>query len=256
MTKVILSGSASHMGKEVISFCENSCDIQIVAGISRNPDSSLPFPVYSDINEYKGEADVMVDFSNPLKLEMILDFAESRKIPLVLCTTGYSKADEEKIAATAEKVAVLKSSNMSLGVNLMLKLCKNAASVLGADYDIEIVEKHHRRKIDSPSGTAIMLADKISESLSDEAEYIYDRHSRRAARGKNEIGIQSLRGGNIVGEHSVIFCGDEEILELKHSALSRRVFARGAIEAAKFISSVTKPGLYNMDDLISNKIGL
>lgn len=256
MTKVILSGSASHMGKEVISLCENSCDIQIVAGISRNADSSLPFPVYSDIDDFDGEADVIVDFSHPLKLEMLLDFAQSRNIPLVLCTTGYSKADEEKIVAASERLAIIKSSNMSLGINLMLKLCKNAASVLGADFDIEILEKHHRRKIDSPSGTAIMLADKIAESLSADTEYAYDRHSRRAARAGNEIGIQSLRGGNIVGEHSVLFCGDEEILELKHSALSRRVFARGAIEAAKFISSNLKPGLYNMDDLISKKIGL
>lgn len=255
MTKVILSGSASHMGKEVISLCENSCDIQIVAGISRNADSSLPFPVYPDINDFNKEADVIVDFSHPLKLDMLLTYAQSTKLPLVLCTTGYSKDDAEKIVKAAEKLAILKSSNMSLGVNLMLKLCKNAASVLGADYDIEIIEKHHRRKIDSPSGTAIMLADKIAESLSGDTEYVYDRHSKRAARGKNEIGIQSLRGGNIVGEHSVIFCGDEEILEIKHNALSRRVFARGAIEAAKFVSSDLKPGLYTMDDLITNKIG-
>ena len=243
------------MGKEVISFCENSCDVKIVAGISRSHDSALPFPVYSNIGDFDGEADVIVDFSHPLKLDMILSFALSRNLPLVLCTTGYSKTDEDKIFNAAEKLAILKSSNMSLGINLMLKLCKNAASVLGEDYDIEIIEKHHRRKVDSPSGTAIMLADKIAENLSGNTEYVYDRHSKRVARCKNEIGIQSLRGGNIVGEHSVIYCGDEELLEIKHSALSRRVFVRGAIAAANFVVSATGPGLYSMDDLISEKIG-
>lgn len=254
MIKIILSGSSSHMGRELIILCESLDGIQIAAGISRQSDLVLPFPAYSDINDFNGNADVIIDFSHPLKLEMLLAFAKAKKLPLVLCTTGYDKSDEEKILEASKEIAILKSSNMSLGINLMLKLCKNAVSVLGADYDIEIIEKHHRRKIDAPSGTALMLADKISESFSDKPDYVCDRHSRRTARSKNEIGIQSLRGGNIVGEHSVIFCGDEEIVELRHSALSRRVFAHGAVEAAKFLCSVKKPGLYCMDDLISNKI--
>lgn len=205
--------------------------------------------------ESETKADVIIDFSNPALLDDILEYAVKYNTPCVICTTGFSADEIDKINKTSEKVAVFRSGNMSLGINLLIELSKEAAKLLGNEFDIEIIEKHHNQKLDAPSGTALMLADGISEVLEEEPQYVYDRHSYRKKRAKNEIGIHAVRGGTIVGEHEVIFAGHDEVVSLTHQAQSREVFAVGAVNAAIYLAS-QGAGMYNMSNLLSSKLGL
>lgn len=254
MTKIIISGYNGKMGKMIDQICEEKKDVQVVAGFDVVARSGGSIPVYSDFRDFTGEADVVVDFSNPAALDNLLAFCTDRHIPCVFCTTGYSAEQLVQISHASETVPCFRSGNMSLGINLLTALVKKAASVLGDDFDVEIIEKHHNTKLDAPSGTALMLADAASAGLPHESEYVYDRHSTRQKRGHNEIGISSIRGGNIVGEHEVIFAGQDEVIEFKHSATSRCVFAKGAVAAAIYISNVKTPGMYDMNDVLSEKL--
>lgn len=250
MPRIIVSGCNGHMGQTVVSICAQKDDMEIVAGFNRTPVKKNDFPVYADPMEYAGPADVIVDFSNPDSLDGLLNYATKRRIPIVLCTTGYSEDQTAAIKAASEKTPVFRSGNMSLGINLLMGLVKKAAAVLGEGFDVEILEKHHKRKVDAPSGTAIMLADAAASVLPYEARYVYDRQSVRHKRERNEIGISSIRGGSIVGEHEVIFAGPDELVTLSHAAQSRDVFAQGAVTAARFMAGIKKPGYYTMDDVL------
>ena len=250
MHKIIISGCNGHMGRVVETLCNADPDVQVVAGFDILGNSDHAFPVLTSPAMFDGEADAVIDFSSPAALSGLLDFAKSRKIPLVLATTGYTPEQVAQIGAAAVEVPIFRSANMSLGINVLLELVKKAANVLGDSYDIEIVERHHRRKVDAPSGTALMIADAAASACGHESEYVFERHSVRQPRDKKEIGISAVRGGTIVGEHEIIFAGHDEVMEIKHTALSRDIFASGAIEAAKFMSSVTAPGLYDMSCLI------
>ncbi len=250
MTKIILCGCNGKMGAAITGIVGERSDCEIVAGVDINTVSMNGYQVYSNIADITETADVIVDFSNPGALDSILEIAVDRNIPAVLCTTGYSEGQISQIKNASEKVAIFHSGNMSLGINLLIALSRRAAQVLGDSFDVEIVEKHHNRKLDAPSGTALMIANAISEELPYDSRYEYDRHSVRRKREKNEIGIHSVRGGTIVGEHEVIFAGHDEIVTISHSAQSRGVFAAGSINAAIYMCG--KPaGLYDMNDVIS-----
>lgn len=250
MLKIILSGCSGKMGKVIAEAVKNDNDCEIICGIDVVKDASLGFPVFSDFNNLP-QADVLIDFSHPSVLNNLLDFATNNKMPTVIATTGFNDAEIDKIKSAAEKIPMFFTFNMSLGVNLLVSLAKKATEILGDAFDIEIIEKHHNQKIDAPSGTAIMLANAINETQNGSMIYEYDRHSKREKRAKNEIGVHSVRGGTIVGEHEVIFAGDNEVVSLKHQAFSKNVFAFGSIKAAKFLAS--KPiGLYDMNDVIKN----
>ena len=250
MRKIIISGCNGHMGRVVAELCEADPSLEIAAGFDVLGTADRDFPVYTSPAQFNSEADAVIDFSSPAALDGLLEFARARKIPLVLATTGYSPEQAAQVGAAACDVPIFRSANMSLGINVLLELVKKAASVLGDSYDIEIVERHHRRKVDAPSGTALMIADAAAQSCGHDTEYIYERRSTRHARDKKEIGISAVRGGTIVGEHEIIFAGHDEIMEIKHTALSREIFAQGAVEAAKFIAGVEKPGLYDMSCLV------
>ena len=251
MPKIIISGCNGRMGQVVTRMCAAKADMEVVAGFDLNAIKLSSFPVYADPMEFYGAADVIIDFSNSASLEALLAYCTRRKIPVVICTTGHSPAQLELIASTSKEVPVFRSGNMSLGINLLTNLLKKAAAVLGSDYDVEIIERHHRTKVDAPSGTAIMLANAVAEALPYKPEYIYERESVRHVRGKNEIGISAIRGGTIVGEHEVIFCGPDEVIEFSHKAYSREVFANGAVAAAKFMAGITEPGMYDMNNVLA-----
>ncbi len=255
MIRVIISGCNGHMGQVVAQICQNDAQVETVAGFNRTPLQKNDFPVYADPMEFTGTADVVIDFSNPANLSSLLRWCTEKRVPIVLCTTGYTPEQLIEIDTAAKKIPVFRSGNMSLGINLLVELVKKAAAVLGGDYDIEIVERHHNRKVDAPSGTALMLADAAAEAVDYDAAYVYDRQSVRKRREKNEIGISAVRGGNIVGEHEIIFAGSQEVLELKHSALSRDVFAEGAVKAAVFMSNIKAPGLYTMKHVLAEVLG-
>ncbi len=247
MVKILLNGCLGKMGQAVEACVKDREDVLISAGVDI-ADGDRAYPVHTCFVDVTEQADVIVDFSNPLVLDDMLSFALENKMPVIICTTGFTEAQIGKIKDTAKVIPVFYSGNMSLGVNVLIELSKMAARVLSGSFDIEILEKHHNQKIDAPSGTAIMIADAISEEKSD-AQYVYDRHAYRKKRDRNEIGIHSVRGGNIVGEHEVIFAGHDEVLSIKHSAQSKGVFAAGAVNAAVFIKD--KPaGLYDMGDLL------
>ncbi len=248
MTNIILCGANGKMGHVIQSVVAGRDDCEIVAGIDINTESN-GFPVYSTFGEIKETADVIIDFSNPALLDSMLAFSEGKKIPVVIATTGYDDKQKKQIEKASEKCAVFFTYNMSMGINLLANLAKKATEVLGSDFDIEIVEKHHNQKIDAPSGTALMLADAICEEIDEPVKYEYDRHSKREKRTKNEIGIHSVRGGTIVGEHEIIFAGRDEIITLSHSARSKEIFAVGAVNAAVFMSGKDS-GMYSMKDLI------
>lgn len=250
MQKMLLSGCNGHMGQSVAAVCAADGGLEIAAGFDRTPVKKNSFPVYADPLEYMGPGDVLVDFSNPANLDGLLAYAVKRSLPLVLCTTGYAPEQLESIAAAAKKIPILRSGNMSLGVNLMLRLVREASAALGGSFDVEIVEAHHNRKVDAPSGTALMLADAAASAMPSPASYVYDRHSVRKKRERSDIGIASIRGGTIVGEHQVIFAGADEVLEIRHSAQSRDIFARGALAAARYMAGVSAPGCYTMDDVL------
>ena len=254
MTRFILSGCNGKMGRVIAACVANRCDCEVVAGFDINTESHGGFPVYANPANCNVEADVLIDFSHPSALAGILAYAKEHRMPAVIATTGLTPEQQEEIKAAAAVIPVFFSANMSLGINLMMQLVKRASAVLGESFDVEIVEKHHRRKVDAPSGTALMLADAAASALPYEAENVFERHSVRQPRRREEIGISSVRGGTIVGEHEVIFAGHDEVFEMKHSALSREVFASGAIAAAKFIATVKAPGMYDMDDLLRDVV--
>lgn len=255
MQKMIISGCCGHMGRVVADVCANDPDVEIAAGIDLLPQPIDGFPVFSTPAACDVEADAVIDFSHPAALGGLLDFCTARKLPIVLATTGYSDEQLAQIDEAAKSIPVFRSANMSLGINVLMDLIRRAASLLGEDFDVEIEERHHRRKLDAPSGTALMLADAAASALPYDAEYVYDRHSVRKPRDKREIGISSLRGGTIVGEHTVIFAGRDEVIEIGHHAASREVFAVGAVKAAKFLAGVTAPGMYDMSHLIGMEKG-
>lgn len=252
MTRIILCGCNGHMGHVVTELAAADTETEIVAGVDLAGESAGTYPVFANIADCKVEADALIDFSSPKALDGILSFCAERQVPVVLCTTGYTEEQMDQIRAAGEQVAVMKSANMSLGVNLLLKLLKSAARTLApAGFDIEIVEKHHNRKVDAPSGTALAMADSINEALDSKYSYQYDRSVRRQSRDPYEIGISAVRGGTIVGEHEVFFAGMDEVIEFKHTAYSRNIFAKGAIQAARFLDG--KPaGFYDMSDVIGN----
>ena len=251
MIKLILSGCNGKMGTVISNLVKNDDSIEIVAGFDINTTAENGYPVYATPDEFKGEADVIIDFSHPSCLEGVLDYAVRTNTAVVVATTGLSEEQKEAMKKASEKTALFFSANMSIGVNLLIELVQQAAKVLEDNFDIEIIEKHHNQKIDAPSGTALAIADAINEVLVAKKEYIYDRHSVRKKRSVSEIGIHTLRGGTIVGEHEVIFAGNNELIEVKHTATSREVFAVGSVKAAKYM--VGKPaGFYTMKDLVNN----
>lgn len=250
MIKAAIVGCNGKMGGFVAQAVENNAGCETLFGVDAFGEAHGGFPVYKSFDEAAEKPDVIIDFSNPAALDGMLGYAEKNGVPCVICTTGYSAEQVERIKAAAEKIAVFYSGNMSLGINLIIELSKQAARVLGGSFDIEIVEKHHNRKVDAPSGTALMIADSISDTLEQEPQYVYDRHAVRKRRSKNEIGIHSVRGGTIVGEHEVIFAGHDEVITISHSAQSKEVFAEGAVNAAVFLTKQSA-GLYDMSDLLA-----
>lgn len=248
--KILLNGANGRMGHEVQQAVNKQEDCKIVCGVDKESIYDGVFHIYDNPNEIKEEVDVIIDFSIPVSSLKILEYAKEHKIPIVIATTGFSKEELDIINEASKTIPVFRSANMSIDINLMANIVQKVAEVLN-NADIEIVETHHNRKIDSPSGTAILLADAINEVLTEKKEYTFDRMQKRNSRNKNEIGFSSIRGGNIAGEHTVEFFGENETLEITHKAYSRQVFAEGALKAARFI--VNKPqGLYNMKDLISS----
>lgn len=252
MVKILMSGCNGRMGQTIVSLVEQRDDAEIVCGVDTYDGIKNGFPVYSDFTSVAEKVDIIIDFSNPSALSGLLDYAVLQNIPCVLCTTGYSDEQIQSINDAAEKIAVFRSGNMSLGINLLIEISKMAAKVFGTDFDIEIVEKHHNKKIDAPSGTALMIADEISAVRGDAPTYVYDRHSVRKKRDQREIGISSVRGGTIVGEHDVIFAGDNEVITISHQAQSRSLFAVGAVNAAVFLAD-KGAGNYNMHDLLKSR---
>lgn len=250
MVKLIMHGCNGAMGQVISKIVEETEGAVMVAGIDRADEGKNSYPVFTNINDCDVEADAIIDFSAAPAVDGLLDFAVEKQIPVVVCTTGLSDEQLAKLEEASKKVAVLRSANMSLGVNTLLKLVNTATKVLAqAGFDIEIVEKHHRKKLDAPSGTALALADAINEALNNEYEYVYDRSDRRQQRPVKEIGVSAVRGGTIVGEHEVIFAGQDEVIEFKHTAYSKAIFGKGAVSAALFLAG--KPaGLYNMSHVI------
>lgn len=249
MIRIILSGCNGRMGHAVAAIAEQY-DAVIAAGVDRVIQPSASFPIYQNIAEYTGDADVIIDFSHVSALPSILNYAVEKQIPAILATTGYQPSDLAAVDEAAHHVPLFRSANMSVGINLLAMLTKKAASILGENYDIEIVEKHHNQKLDAPSGTALILADAASSAFSEGRQYVYDRHAVRKPRSKDEIGIYSIRGGTICGDHDVIFAGYNEVITLSHSVSSREVFASGALRAAQYMASVHENRLYTMADVL------
>ena len=250
MIRAMMHGCNGAMGQVISGLVENDEEISIVAGIDIADNKKNLYPVFSSLEECDVEADVVIDFSNAKAVDAMLEACAAKKLPVVVCTTGLSEAQVAEVEETAKKTAVLRSANMSLGINVLLKLLKEAAQVLApAGFDIEILEKHHNQKVDAPSGTALALADSINEAMDHAYHYKYDRTAERVKRDRTEIGIQAIRGGSIVGEHDVYFAGKDEVITFSHTAYSKAIFAKGAIQAAKFLAG-KQPGLYTMADVI------
>lgn len=250
MIRVIMHGCNGRMGQVISGLIAADADVELVAGVDGHDDGHNPYPVFSEIDKCDVAADCIIDFSAASAVDKLLDYCVSKKVPCVLCTTGLGEEQLAKVAEASKEVAILKSANMSLGINLLIKMLKEATSVLApAGYDIEIVEKHHNQKLDAPSGTALALADSINEELNGEYEYVYDRSTRREKRPVKEIGISAVRGGTIVGDHDVIFAGVDEVITFSHTAYSRAVFGKGAVQAAKFLAG-QPAGMYSMADVI------
>ena len=250
MVKILMHGCNGKMGRMITEIVKNEEDAVIAAGVDKFTGIPNDYPVFEEIAQCDVDVDVVIDFSNAGAVDELLDYCVKKSLPVVLCTTGLSDEQLKKVDECSEKIAVLKSANMSMGINLLLKLLKDAAKVLApAGYDIELVEKHHNQKLDAPSGTALALADSINEAMGNEYEYAYDRSQVRKKRDAKEIGISAVRAGTIVGEHEVIFAGTDEVIEFKHTAYSRSVFAKGAVEAGKFLAG-QPAGMYDMGDVI------
>ena len=250
MINVLMNGCNGRMGQVITGLVKEDAQLAIAAGVDTRQEIQNPYPVFDSLDQCDVDVDVVIDFSTASALESVLDYCVEKQVPVILCSTGYSEEQLQKIADASEKVAILKSANMSMGINLLLKLLKDAAKVLApAGYDMELVERHHNQKLDAPSGTALALADSINDALGGEYHYVYDRSQVRRKREKKEIGISAIRGGTIVGEHDVIFAGVDEVIEFKHTAFSSSVVGIGAVEAAEFLAG--KPaGMYDMGDVI------
>ncbi len=252
MTNILLIGACGKMGRVIADCVSKRDNCKVVAGVDPTCEKYADFPVYKSCSDIKENIDVVIDFSHPSALEDMLNFSVENNVPTVIATTGLCEEHINLINKASEKIPVFFTYNMSLGVNLLAELAKKATAVLSNDFDIEIVEAHHNQKIDAPSGTAIMLADAINETLDNEYSYEYDRHSKRVKRPKKEIGMHAIRGGTIVGEHEIIFAGRDEIIKLSHSARSKEIFAVGAVNAALYLKNQNK-GIYSMSDLLSDK---
>lgn len=250
MTKIIMHGCNGKMGQVISSIVAEDEECTMVAGVDIADTVANTYPVFTNIDNMDVDADVVIDFASAVAVDTLLDYCVRKKLPLVLCTTGLSQEQLDKVKEASQSIPILKSANMSLGINIIMKLLKEATSVLApAGYDIEIVEKHHNQKIDAPSGTALALADAINEELNNEYEYTFDRSKQRIKRPKKEIGISAVRGGTIVGDHDVIYAGTDEVIEISHRAYSKAVFGKGAVQAAKYLAG--KPaGMYDMSDVI------
>ena len=250
MVKIMMHGCNGVMGQVISKIVEETEGAVMACGVDRVDDGHNDYPVFTDINACDVEVDAIIDFSAAPAVDGLLDFAVERQIPVVLCTTGLSDEQLERVHEASKKTAVLRSANMSLGVNTLFKVLKSMTKLLAdAGFDIDIVEKHHRRKLDAPSGTAIALAEAVNEPLNNEYEFVYDRSQRREQRPKKEIGISAVRGGTIVGEHEIIFAGQDEVIELKHTAYSRAIFGKGAVSAALYLAR-KEAGMYDMSDVI------
>lgn len=250
MIKAIMNGCNGKMGQVITGICKDDPEIEIVAGVDLYDGIKNDYPVFPNISVCDVKADVIIDFSNAKAVEDLLVYSVEKQIPVVLCTTGLSEEQSARVQEASKKTAILKSANMSLGINMLMELLKQAAAILApAGFDMEIVEKHHNQKLDAPSGTALALADSLNEALDRAYEYKYDRTGERRKRDPHEIGISAVRGGNIVGQHEVIFAGLDEVITFEHTAYSRSVFAKGAVEAAKFLAGRTA-GFYDMQDVI------
>ena len=250
MVNIAITGACGKMGRVIADIISTRSDCSVCAGVDIVAEQYSDFPVYKNVNELTSKPDVIIDFSHPSALDSLLDYCKINNVPVGVATTGYTDDQIKQIKAAAEQIPVFFTFNMSLGINLLVDLAKRATKVLGDQFDIEIVEKHHNLKKDAPSGTAIMIAEAINEELDNKMHYVYDRHSVRKPREKTEIGMHSIRGGTIVGEHDIIFAGRDEVLTLSHSAGSKQVFAVGSVNAAVFLSGCEK-GLYQMSDLLS-----
>ncbi|MCI5699095.1 MAG: 4-hydroxy-tetrahydrodipicolinate reductase [Lachnospiraceae bacterium] len=250
MVKLIMHGCNGHMGQVISGLVKDDPDVEIVAGIDVVDNRDNGYPVFTDIFACDVEADAMIDFSSFKAVDNVLTYCAGKKLPLVLCTTGLTEEQLKQVKETSSKVAVLRSANMSLGINTLLKLIQDAAKVLAtAGFDMEIVEKHHKLKCDAPSGTALALADSLNEAMDHQYHYVFDRSQRHEKRDAKEIGVSAVRGGTIVGDHDVIFAGPDEVITFSHQAYSKSVFGKGAVEAAKFLAG--KPaGMYDMSDVI------
>lgn len=250
MVKAIMHGCNGKMGQVISRIIEEDANIEIVAGVDTYMGISNAYPVFESIEKCDVQADVIIDFSNAAAIDNLLGFCVERQVPVVLCTTGLSEEQLSKVEEASKKVAILKSANMSLGVNLLMRLLQDAVKVLApAGFDVEIVEKHHNLKVDAPSGTALALADSMNEAMEGAYDYVYDRSQERKKRDKQEMGISAVRGGSIVGEHEVIFAGQDEVIEFTHTAYSKAIFGKGAVEAAKFLKG-QPAGRYSMADVI------
>ena len=250
MTKIIMNGCNGRMGRAIAGIVSEDKDVEIVAGVDAFGEGDGSFPVFNDIDKCDVAADVIIDFSNEAAVDKLLDYSVEKQIPVVLCTTGLSDEQLQHVQDASQKVAILKSANMSVGVNVLLKILKEAAPTLAAaGFDIEIVEKHHNQKLDSPSGTALALAEDVNDAIGGDYEFVYDRSTRREKRPQKEIGISAVRGGTIVGDHDVIFAGLDEVVTFSHRAYSRTVFGKGAVEAAKFLAG-QPAGLYDMSSVV------
>lgn len=253
MVNIIMHGCNGHMGQVISDIVSKDSETTIVAGIDIMDNKQNGYPVFTNMEACDVDADVIIDFAAAVAVDKLLDYAKGRQLPVVLCTTGLSEEQLAKVAAYSKEMPILKSANMSLGINTLMKLLQDATKVFApAGYDIEIVEQHHNQKVDSPSGTALALADAINEAADNVYEYTYDRSTRREKRPEKEIGISAVRGGTIVGIHDVIFAGTDEVIEIRHTAYSKAVFAKGSVEAAKFMKG-KGPGLYDMSAVIADK---
>ena len=250
MVNIILHGCNGRMGKMITELAEQDPEMKIVAGVDIAGGQLSDYPVFTDITECSAGADVVIDFGNAAAVGKVTDYCADKGIPLVECTTGLSGEDIEKLQAASEKTAVLKSANMSLGINVIQKALSQVSRVLyESGFDVEIVEKHHRMKLDAPSGTAIALGDTVNEALGGELSFVYDRSGVRQKRSDKELGFSAVRGGTIVGDHDVIFAGQDEVITFSHRAYSRAIFAKGALSAAAFLKG-KKPGFYSMSDVV------
>ncbi|MFA9463334.1 MAG: 4-hydroxy-tetrahydrodipicolinate reductase [Velocimicrobium sp.] len=251
MTKIIMHGCNGAMGRTITNIVKEEPGVQIVAGVDINTSQSNDYPVYDSICNCKIAADVIIDFASSKAISDLLSYAVNKKTPVVLCTTGLSDEQVKEVEQASKQVAILRSANMSLGVNMLLKLVKEAIKTLEpAGFDVEIVEKHHSKKVDAPSGTALAFADSMNEAMNQQYEYVYDRSKDRKQRNKKELGISAVRGGTIVGEHEIIFAGIDEVIEFKHTAYSKAIFAKGSVSAAKYLAG-RRAGLYDMSDVIN-----